>query len=83
MKYDFQVKAIFAKPCPLCGSRNVVTESKKHFYGNQVKSCSYIQCADCGVSVYGEPVRKADGGFTESYNIAQHEALKLWNRRTA
>lgn len=84
MKLDFEIPAIFAKPCPLCGSRKVITESKSHFYSGEHKSCSYIECADCGVQVYGNPVRDPEnGGFIQTYNTAQHEALKLWNRRTA
>ena len=83
MKYDHEIKAIFAKPCPFCGSENVVTESRASFYKSKIKTCTYIECADCGAEVYGDPVRDENGEFITTYNNAQHKALELWNRRSA
>ena len=83
MKFDFEIKAIFAKPCPFCGSENVVTEGRASFYKSKNKSCTYIECADCGAKVYGNPVRNEKGQFIMTYNSAQHEALAVWNRRSA
>lgn len=83
MKYDHEIKAIFAKPCPFCGSENVVTESKSHFYGRGLRACSYIKCADCEATIYSDPVRGEDGEYIRTYNNAQHEALAVWNRRSA
>lgn len=83
MKFSFEVKAIFAKPCPFCGSENVVTESKSNFYARGLRACSYIKCADCGAAIYSDPVRGEDGEFIGTYNSAQHMALEMWNRRSA
>ena len=79
---SIQMKAIFAKPCPFCGSRNVITEKKETFYGHRHRACTYIACDDCGAQIFGEPVRK-DGGYDTDYNNAQHAALAAWNRRSA
>ena len=76
-------KAMFAKPCPFCGSRNVITESKKSFYKSGNRCCSYIRCDECGAETYGNPVRNEKGQFIMTYNSAQHEALAVWNRRSA
>ena len=83
MKCDFEIKAIFAKPCPFCGSENVVTEGRASFYKSKTKSCTYIECADCGAKVYGDPVRGEDGVYISTYNNAQHKVLEMWNRRSA
>ena len=78
MKFEWQKIARLAKPCPLCGSRRIVTESKEHFDSIENKSCSYIECLDCGVMIYGE-------GVTEGtdYNTAQRNVLRMWNRRAS
>ena len=81
---DIQRKAVFAKPCPYCGSRNIITERKEAFYKADAKTCTYMECDDCGATVYGVPVRdEKTWKFSENYNIAQHEALKRWNRRAS
>lgn len=76
--YEWQKKAAFAKPCPFCGSKNVLTEKKEHFYSGNVRTVSYIVCGDCGAQLYGNPILKEDA----TYNKAQHIVLKMWNRRT-
>ena len=77
MKYSWQTKAMFVKPCPFCGSKNLVIEKKDSFYDSN-KSCTYVECAECGVHVYGDGVL---GGTT--YNEAVHNAIERWNRRVA
>ena len=81
---DIQMKAIFAKPCPFCGSRNAITERKGAFYRHEHRACSYIECDDCGAQIFGKPVRK-DGVYEvlTDYNTVQHAALAAWNRRSA
>ena len=81
--FDYQRKAIFAKPCPFCGSSNVITEKKEQFYDSGNRSCTYIECDDCGAKIYGDPVRGEDGQYDTTYNTAQHRALEMWNRRSA
>ena len=80
---EFDRKAIFAKPCPFCGSDRVYTERRDHFYASEDKTCSYIECETCGAELYGMPVRGADGKYISDYNTVQHEVLKRWNRRAA
>ena len=80
--FEWEKKAVFAKPCPFCGSTNVVTEKKDHYYQG-IMSCSYMECKKCGAQVYGEPVRDENGSYDVTYNKAQHQALAAWNRRTA
>ena len=81
MKMEWEKTAPFAKPCPFCGSKNVVTEKKEHFYRGENKTCVYIECVDCGAEIYGNPVRESDGSFCGNYSVAYHEALTAWNRR--
>ena len=83
VKMDWEVRARLAKPCPFCGSRKVITESREHFEAGETKTCCYIECADCGATIYGDPVRDESGRFVEDYNTAQRGALKAWNRRAA
>lgn len=83
MKYSFEKKVAKAKPCPFCGSVNVVTGRKDFFEQSSCKTCSIIRCADCGVQVVGEPVLNDDGTFVQDYDICQRQVLTMWNRRTA
>lgn len=78
MKYEWEKIARFAKPCPFCGSHRVITENKENFDDAVNKSCTYIRCENCGVSIYGDPVV---GGI--DYNEAQRNVLKVWNRRVS
>ena len=80
-KLDFQKKAVFAKPCPFCGSKKVITEKKDHFYESN-KCCSYISCLNCGAQIYGDVIYE-NGSYETSYNKAQHIVLKMWNRRVS
>lgn len=77
-KYEWQRYARLAKPCPFCGGRRLVTESRESFDSSKNKSCTYIECLDCGATIYGEAVVEGT-----DYNTAQRNALKLWNRRAA
>lgn len=77
-KFEWQKTARLAKPCPLCGSRRVVTESRESFNESENKSCTYIECLDCGVTIYGEAVVEGT-----DYNTAQRNVLKMWNRRAS
>lgn len=76
---DLLVYAKLSKPCPLCGSRDIVTESKHEFlrhkrdYGPEISMT--ITCVGCGVMVRGVP----ESGCNEAYR----SVLKRWNRRAA
>lgn len=72
MKYEWQKLAPLAKPCPLCGSGNVVTERLGYFLEKGFKHVT-IECADCGLSYTG------DAG--KDHNEAYKKALEHWNRR--
>ena len=72
MIYDFQTKAKLAKPCPLCGSDNIMVESPEYFAENRHSTLS-IECADCGLAF-----RDGNGG---NYSEVYREVLKKWNRR--
>lgn len=79
MMYEWETVARLAKPCPLCGSRNVVTEKRSKFEEiPTLKTCTYIECRDCHVTVYGDPVLEGT-----TYNEAQRRVLKRWNRRAS
>lgn len=75
-QYDFQVFVEQAKPCPLCGSRNIVTNSReyeedKHRIGAKYFCC--IECDDCGLQYMGSG--------EDEYGVALLAALEHWNRR--
>ncbi len=81
MKMDWEITAILAKPCPFCGSRKIVTETKEHFEeGN--KSCSYLECLNCGAQLYGE-VDYENGLSDGTYKTAQRTVHRMWNRRAS
>lgn len=81
MKMDWEKTAVLAKPCPFCGSRKVVTETKEHFETSN-KSCSYISCLNCGAQLYGDVIYE-NGSYDTTYNNAQRTVLKMWNRRAS
>ena len=83
MRFDYEKPMRLAKPCPLCGSKDVVTESRESFYDLKRPACTYVRCVDCDVQVFGDPVRDENDKFVEDYNVAERQALKKWNRRTA
>lgn len=83
MKFDYERRMPLAKPCPFCGSRNVVTERKEHFDASEYKTCTFVRCVNCGVQIVGMPVLNDEGKFVEDYETAQRQALKLWNRRVS
>ena len=78
-----QRKAIFAKPCPFCGSTNIITEKKAIFYRSENRCCTYMKCDECDAMIFGDPVRDEHGELVTGYNSAQHAALTAWNRRSA
>ena len=80
-KMNWEKRAALAKPCPFCGSKRVVTETKDNFYyGNM--SCTYIKCLNCGAILFGEVVNE-NGSYERTYNEAQRIVLKMWNRRAS
>lgn len=81
MKMDWAKPARLAKPCPFCGSKKIVTESREHFEASKCKTCTNFQCTECGAMLYSMPVRSSDGWFSQDYNVVQRKALKMWNRR--
>lgn len=83
MKYTYEKRMPGAKPCPFCGSEEIVTESREHFEESFYKTCCLARCAECGAQIVGEPVMKKDGTYIEDYDTAQSQALRMWNRRTA
>ncbi len=83
MKYKYEQRMLLAKPCPFCGSEEIMTESREHFMVSETKTCCIARCAECGAQIIGEPVLDKDGSFIEDYELAQSQALKMWNRRTA
>ena len=62
-----------AKPCPLCGSKFIVSETKE--LDNFAYSIS-IRCARCGLQGYKSFTRKV----SETDGFAR--ALDYWNTRT-
>ena len=75
-QYDFQEFAEEARECPLCGSRNVVTnkreyEEDKHRIGQRYYAT--IKCDDCGLHYIGEG--------RDDYETAYATALAHWNTR--
>ena len=78
MKYDFEMGARLAKPCPLCGSRKIVTSTRAYEEtvhdrmgsGNYYKT---LECKSCGCRYTGDPAPTQD----EAYRLA----LRHWNRR--
>ena len=82
MKMAWEIPARLAKPCPFCGSRKVVTEAKEHFESCGNKSCTYIECLNCGARLYGE-VNYEKGLSDGTYNTAQRTVTKMWNRRAS
>ena len=82
MKFSWEITAILAKPCPFCGSKDVVTESKEYFEGGN-KSCSYIKCLGCGATLYGDAKAGENGSYERTYTDAQRAVHKKWNRRAS
>lgn len=78
--FDYQRRIPIAKPCPLCGSEKIISEKKSHFEKSN-KACTYLQCDDCGVEVYGNTELNDDGSYETTYGIALRRVLKKWNRR--
>lgn len=83
MKYTYEKRMPGAKPCPFCGSEEIMTESREHFMESTTKTCCFARCAECGAQIIGEPVLDKDGAFVEDYELAQSQVLRRWNRRTA
>ena len=81
-KMDWEKKAYLAKPCPFCGSKDLVTENKDNFEDSN-KSCTYIECLNCGVTVYGDVKSDANGSYESTYDEAQRAVLRKWNRRVS
>lgn len=78
--FDYQRRIPIAKPCPLCGSEKIISEKKSNYEKNN-KCCTYIQCDECGLEVYGDPEFKTGSGYEMDYSTALKRALKKWNRR--
>lgn len=55
------------KPCPFCGSEDVVDGSSRHSLGVDI----YVKCTNCNAKVQ----------ICEEYG--QDELYKRWNRRVA
>ena len=81
LKMDWERTAFLAKPCPFCGCKNVVTETKDNFEDSN-KSCTYIECLNCGVTIWGD-VKSVNGSYERTYNEAQRAVLQKWNRRAS
>ena len=82
MKFEWEILAPFAKACPFCGSKDIVTETKENFYSKPLQTCTFIRCVNCGVSIYGDPVINDDGSNNTTYENAYNQVLKIWNRRS-
>ena len=82
-KMDWEKKAHLAKPCPFCGGKEVFTESKENFEDSS-KTCSYIECLNCGVTMWGDlGNRNVNGSYECTYDEAQRAVLRKWNRRAS
>lgn len=73
MKFKNEVLARLAKPCPMCGSREVMTD-RPSFFREKELGCTSIYCKKCNLEIWG---------YGTDFNTAYHEALKNWNRRAA
>lgn len=82
MKFEWEIKAQFAKACPFCGSDDLKTETEEHFYSCPNTTCTYIECNNCGASIFGNPVMGQDKKFVKDYRTAYDIVLKMWNRRS-
>lgn len=60
-----------ARPCPLCGSQFIVSETK----GDDYRFTVYIQCGQCGLKGYHGFTRKV------SENDGLARTLNYWNTR--
>ena len=79
-RYDWQIRARLAKPCPLCGCRTILTnnreyEEETHLKLNAGAYFKTVECAACGCEYTGGPADTLDGAY--------RMALKGWNRRAA
>lgn len=79
-RYDWQIRARLAKPCPLCGSRNVLTDNREseETVKKRLAEEPYfkvIECLNCGCKYTGGPADTLDGAY--------RMALRGWNRRAA
>ncbi len=73
------VRARLAKPCPMCGSKHIITIDRDKFdrLGFSQTGYSSIECDNCGLEICNSTMK--DSTYGESYKAV----LKLWNRRAA
>ena len=75
-----EVKARLTKPCPCCGSKNIMMDDPKFIRENGLKVVE-LWCKDCGLSM---KVFVGDNeGHASSVKEAYQIAVKRWNRRAA
>jgi len=73
------VRARLAKPCPMCGSKHIVTMDRDRFDELNYTNTGYssIECDNCGLQLSNCTMKESTYG--ESYKAV----LMKWNRRAA
>lgn len=77
-----QVKAKLAKPCPCCGSKNVLMDNPKWIKAHSLNMVT-IQCEDCKLEMNGHAGYSFVKDETITLQQAYQSALRRWNRRVA
>lgn len=69
------------KPCPFCGGKAKVRESKDS-RSEEGYSLSEVVCAECGANVTGKPFNFYQIEYDAEHPQDVMSAVTKWNRRT-
>lgn len=66
------------KPCPFCGSEDIVIAPGQNSRAEEGFAYSCVTCQECGAEVYGEAVNYYNNPENKDADLL---ALEVWNRR--